>query len=418
MNNARYLLDVDSNQLAVNDHTILERDHAVSSEISFQLLNPDRVNRIVFQNPQMLTADNILKKLQNRELVTGTSYIRFYFPFGSEEGDFIDGERGKLIRFETESSDWSVAQGIVEERHISFVISCYNQKVIQTLFSVYFKCKNIQSYAPLGMTYVYAEIKNVAGIDDVIKVFPIQKRQAIPRIERFFSQPTTTGGNSSVHLDWKVSGAKEGHLTPGDKDIFRLPAPSFDVEVNRNLEYRLSIKGNALESAASVNLYVRPPYIALLNYDATARRVSWQTKYSDAVQLSVGERHMTVEENGELEITMPDKPQVVVRANGWLYTEYAALNLQGLTFEKPMLFRSCIRVYPQYTYTRWDWKTGDTIKVEFGFTEDRSVWHTASTLSTGSFEYLSDQPLLGAKLVCTRDDGSVYPVLLLDGEVV
>lgn len=418
LNNCRYLLDVDDNHIAVNDNAILDRDNPVRSELTFQLLNPDRVHQIVFNNPQMLTAETILKRLQNREPVTDTSYIRFFFPYGTDVGDFIDPERGKLITFETESGDWSVAEGVVEDRHISFVISCYNQKIIQTLFSVYFKCRNIQSYAPVGLTYAYAEIKNVAGIEDVIKVFPIQKKPAVPQIQRFISDKTTSGGSGKLRLNWRISGAKEGQMTPGEIDIFRLPAPGVDVAVNRNMEYRLSIKGNALETDAFVNLYVQPPNILQLDYDPATRQAIWRTQYSEALRLTVGTASSFVNESGAMEIQMPAKPQIVLRAQGLLYTEFVALNLLGFTLDKAQFFRSRIRVYPQYIHSKWIWKTKDAKEVEFLFTEDGSVWHKASTVSSGEFEYVSEKPLLGAKLVCTISDGTRYPVLLLEGEVV
>lgn len=426
LNHCRYLLDVDDNHIAVNDHAILDLDNPVKNVLTFQLLNPDRVHQMVFNNPQKLTAGAILKKLQNREPVEDTSYIRFFFPFGTEAGDFIDAERGKLITFETESSDWSVAEGVVEERHISFVISCYNQKIIETLFSVYFRGKNIQSYAPVGLTYVYAEIKNVVGIDDIIKVFPIQKKPAVPQIHRFFSEQTTTGGSGKPRLQWQISGAKDGQITPGGINIFTLPAPGVEVDLNRSMEYRLSLKGNAAETAAVVNLYVQPPDILQLDYDPAARQVIWRTQYSEALQLAVGAAYMSVKERGTMEIQMPSKPQVVLRAQGRIYTEYAALHLQGLTLDKPQIFRSHARVYPHYIHTKWTWRTQDTKEVVFQFTEDGSNWHNAATVSSGEFEYLSERPdkpknpekLLGAKLICTKSDGSAYPVLLLEGEVM
>lgn len=417
LNNCRYLLDVNDNQIAVNDHTILERDNPVRSELTFQFLNPDRVNSFAFTNPHMLTAENILKKLQNREQVTDTSYIRFFFPYGTEEGDFIDAERGKLINFETESGDWSVAQGVVEDRHISFVISCYNQKVIQTLFSVYFKCKNIQSYAPIGLTYVYADIKNVVGIDDVIKVFPIQKKLALPQINSFFSDKTTIGGNEKIRLQWQISGANEGQLTPGEINIFTLPAPGIDVELTRNVEYRLTLKGNELEKAATINLYVSPPSIAYLDYDALTRQVKWAVQYSEARQLAIGTNPVSVEANGELVIQMPEKPQIVLRAQGRIYSQFAALNLQGFTLSKPQIFRSWTRVYEHYTHTRWEWKTTDIAKVSFQFSENGSEWYTASTASSAVFEYVSEKPLHGARLTGSNSDGSEYCVLALDREV-
>ncbi|GAA0134497.1 hypothetical protein YSY43_13370 [Paenibacillus sp. YSY-4.3] len=422
----RYLLDVDDNHIAVNDHAILDADNPVKSVLTFQLLNPDRVHQMVFNNPQKLDAEDILKKLQNREPVEDTSYIRFFFPYGTEVGDFIDAQRGKLITFETESGDWSVAEGVIEERHISFVISCYNQKIIQTLFSVYFRCKNIQSYAPVGLTYVYAEIKNVVGIDDVIKVFPIQKKPAVPQIHRFFSDKTTTGESGQLRLQWQISGAKDGQITPGGINIFTLPAPGMEVDLNRSMEYRLSLKGNALETNAFVNLYVQPPDILQLDYDAAAKQVIWRTKYSEELQLAVGTVYKPVNENGSMEIEMPAKPQIVLRAQGHIYTEYATLHLQGLTLDKPQIFRSYVRVYPHYIHTKWTWRTQGVKEVVFQFTEDESSWHNTAIDSTGEFEYLSVRPdkpkipekLLGAKLICTKSDGSAYPVLLLEGEVL
>jgi len=418
LNNFRYLLDVDHNQISVNDHAILERDNPVKSELTFQLLNPDRVNPIVFNNPQMLTAENILKKLQNREPVTETSYIRFYFPYGTAQGDFIDEERGKLINFETESGDWSVAEGIVEDRHISFVISCYNQKIIDTLFSVYFKCKNIQSYAPVGLTYVYADIKNVVGIDDIIKVFPVQKKLAVPQINRYFTQQTTASANETTRIQWQISGAKEGRITPGEIDIWSIPAPSVELKVARDMEYRLGLKGNGLETTAVVNLYVRPPNIQQLFYESINKQVSWSVQYSENQQLILDQGSQFVDRTGKLSIQMPKKPQVALRAEGYIYTEYSALNLQGLTLDKPQEFRSRIRTYAQYVYSKWEWRTQEVKGVLFQISEDGYVWRDASSVYSGSFEYVSAKPLFGARLQCTKRDGSQYPLLMLDGGVM
>lgn len=418
INNLKYLLDVDDNQIAVNDHAILDHDHPVRSQLTFQLLNPDRVNQIVFSNPEKVTSETILKKLQNGEQVTGVSYVRIYFPIGNAEGDFIDEERGRLMTFETESGDWSVADGMIEEDQISFVISCYNQTILQNMFSVFFRCRNIQSYAPIGMTYVYAEIKNVAGIHNVVKVYPIRKKPAVPQINRLVSNRTTIGTSGTVRLNWQISGAKEGLLSPGEINILQLPAPGVDVVLNRSMEYRLSLKGNGLDADASLNLYVHPPEILQLDFDPAVSQVTWRTQYSDELELTVGKTKTSVEKEGTRNIQMPDKPQIVLRGHGLLFTQYGALNLQGLTLDKPQLFRSWIRVYSSYIYTRWEWKTIDCTKVVFMFTEDGSLWHEASILTSGEFEYVSSSPLLGAKLVCTKKDGTTYPLLWLDGEGV
>lgn len=417
INNCRYLLNVDDNRITVNNHTLLDHDQPARSNLTFQLLNPDRVNQIEFYNPRKLTSEAIVQKLQNHEAVRDTSYIRFFFPCGEGEGDFIDEERGKMIEFEMESGDWSAAEGIIEDGYISFVISSYNQKILGNLFSIYFKCRNIQSYAPLGLTYVYAEIKNVVGIQNVTKVFPIQKIPAPPHIKRFFSNKTTLGPSGTIRLNWEISGATEGQISPGNMSIFQLPAPGVDVALNRNLEYRLALKGNGLESDALINLYVLPPDILQLDYDPGASQVIWRTQYGDDLQLAVGTVTTPVNNSGTLKIKMPDKPQIVLRAHGDMYTEYAALNLQGLTFDPPQQFRSQIRVYTHYIHTKWEWETQGTKTVSFQFTEDGSVWHEASVVGTGQFEYVSETPPLGAKLMCTQNDGTSYPVLQLDGEV-
>lgn len=417
LDNCRYLLDVDDNHIAVNEQTILGRDNPVRDRLTFQLLNPERDSRLIFNNPQMLTAEAILKKLQDREPVGDTSYIRFFFPYGNEQGDFIDAQRGQLITFETESSDWSVAQGIVEDGHLSFVISCYNQHVIETLFSVYFRCLNIQSYAPTGLTYVYADIQNVVGIQDVIKVFPIQKTPAVPQINRFLSDPTTIGVGGPIRLKWQTSGAGEGQLTPGETNIFSLPAPGMEVELNRNMAYRLSLKGNGLETDAIVNLYIHPPEITQLDYNPSTRQAIWQSRYDNPLQLGLGTAWTPVDQSGKQEIEMPDKPQIVLRAEGRIYQEAAGLNLQGLTMDKPQRFGSRIRVYADYVQCKWTWVTQDVGNVSFQITEDDLFWYTASTATSGTFEYVSKFLLLGARLTCTKSDGSPYPVLLLNGEV-
>ncbi|MNJ52825.1 hypothetical protein D3C77_481800 [compost metagenome] len=227
-------------------------------------------------------------------------------------------------------------------------------------------------------------------------------------------------------MQWQISGAKDGQITPGGVNIFTLPAPGVEVDLNRSMEYRLSLKGNALETDAFVNLYVQPPGILQLDYDAAARQVIWRTQYSKALQLAVGTVYKPVNEKGTMEIEMPTQPQTVLRAQGHIYTEYAALHLQGLTLDKPQIFRSYVRVYPHFIHTKWTWRTQDTKEVVFQFTENGSNWHNAARVSSGEFEYLSERPdkpknpekLLGAKLICTKSDGIAYPVLLLEGEVI
>lgn len=414
-NKCRYLLDVSHNYIEVNNHSTLDRDNPVKNELVFQFLNPDRVNSVVFTNPQMLSAEAILKKLQNRELVAETSYIRFFFPFGNGVGDFIDEERGKLINFETETDDWSVAQGIIEDHYISFVVSCYNQRVIKTLFSVYFKCKNIQSYAPVGSTYVYADIQNVVGIEDVIKVFPIQKKPAQPQINSFRSFQTTTSRNEAVTLRWETSGVKEGKLNPGEIDIFSLPTSSHKVNVDRNMEYELTVKGDNFERSSSVNLYLQPPNITQLDYDGNTRLVKWAVQYSEAQQLAIGAGATAVDRSGEMVVSsMPAKPQITLRAEGYLYRQFAALNLLGYTLGSIQQFRSWTFEYSQYTYTRWQWATKDLSNVKLQITEDGMQWYIASLLSSGAFEYVSTKPIAKAQLTGNQADGSAI-CLVLDG---
>lgn len=419
--NCRYLLDVEDNHIAVNDHTSLERDNPVRSELTFQFLNPDRANEIIFHNPNQLTSEAILLKLQNREAVTDTSYIRFYFPCGTDVGDFIDSARGKLITFETESGDWSVAEGFVDDRHISFVISCYNQKIIKTLFSVYFKCQNIQSYAPVGLTYVYADIKNVVGIDDVITMFPISKRPAVPQINRFFSNKTTVTGSGKLSLDWQISGAKEGLLTPGEIDIFKLPARRVEVVPNRSMAYRILLKADEAESEAVVNVYEQPPEILQMDYVHATTQLTWRTQYGDEQHLAIGvpADWLKIDESGTKNIPIPTKPQVALRAKSLLSQSgtirtYSALHLQGISLDKPQLFRCSYRLYMNYSYYKWIWTTQDTKDVTLQISNDGKVWNNASTVNSGEFEYVSDTILYGARLVCTHSDGSAYPVLVLE----
>lgn len=417
IDNCLYLLDVDDNHIPVNEQVSIERDNPVKGALTFQLLNPDRVHNIIFKNPKGITAEVILKKLQNQEPVDDVSFIRFYFPYGDTEGDFIDVERAKLMAFQTESSDWSVAEGIVEERHISFVVSCYNQKIIESLFSVFFKCKNISSFAPVGLTYVYAEIRNVIGIENITKIFPIQKQLAHPEINRFFTNKTTIGGIGKTLLEWQISGAEKGQLTPREIDVLRLPAPSYEVEIIRNMEYKLSVKGNGYESNAFVNLYVMPPKIKQLDYDVSTRQVIWDTLYGTAIQLSVGGVKSAVDQTGRLEIQMPTVPQLDLRAMGKYYTEYSSLNLLGLTLEKPQIFRSRVRVYEQYVQTKWTWQTQDVSAVELYFKDADAQWFKASNVSSGVFQYVSEKPILMAKLICKKPDGQCYPELFLNKEV-
>ncbi|WP_458122377.1 hypothetical protein [Paenibacillus sp. Z6-24] len=417
LDNCRYLLDIDNNCIAVNEQVSLGHDNPVRDQLTFQLLNPERDHRLVFDNPLMLTSEIILKKLQDRETISDTSYIRFFFPCGDEQGDFIDVQRGQLITFETESGDWSVAHGVVEDGYLSFVISCYNRYVIETLFSVYFRCLNIQSYTPIGLTYVYADIQNVVGIQNVIKTFPIRKTPATPQINRFFSDPTTIGAEGTVRLEWQTSGAGEGQLTPGRTDIFSLSSSGMKVELNRNMAYHLSIKGNGLDTEAFVNLYVHPPEITQLDYDPSTRQAAWQSRYNNPLQLGIGTAWTSVDQSGKQQIVVPDKPQLVLRAKGRIYREAAGLNLQGLLLDKPQRFESRIRVYADYVHSRWNWITQDSQNVLFQITEDNVFWYTASRDASGTFKYVSELPLLGARLICTKSDGSPYPVLLLNGEV-
>jgi|GEM_PF-2784495 len=416
-NKCRYLLDVANNTIEVNDHTILDHDNPVRNELVFQFLNPDHVQSIVFNNPKMLSAETILKKLQSGEKVVDTSYIRFFFPIGKDVGDFIDEQRGFLINFETESDDWSVAQGIIEGNYISFVVSCYNQKIIKTLFSVYFKCKNIQSYAPVGSTYVYADIQNVVGIEDVIKVFPIQKKLALPQINSFTSIKTTTSRDEAVTLKWQTSGVAEGQLNPGETNIFSLPTASLNVKVNRNIEYRLTVKGNNLERAESINLYLHPPRINRLDYDPATRMVKWDTQYSEAQQLAIGTSVTKVDAKGELEVaSIPASPQLTLRTEGYLYAQVAALNLLGYTYSSTQLFRSWTSQYSQYSYTKWQWETKEISDVKLQITEDGTLWYDASTLSSGEFQYVSDQPILKAQLLGKQSDGTAFCLVLDGGE--
>lgn len=416
LDNCRYLLDVDDNRIEVNEPTLLKRDYPVRDRLTFQLLNPERASRLVFDNPAKLTAEQILNKLQAREPVSDTSYVRFFFPYGDGQGDFIDAQRGQLISFETESGDWSVAQGVVEDGFLSFVVSCYNRYVIETLFSVYFRCLNIQSYAPAGLTYVYADIRNVVGIENVIKVFPIQKTAAVPQINRFFGEPTTVGVAGPVRLNWQIRGADKGQLTPGEIDIFSLPAPGTDVALSRNMSYRLSITGSGSETDAWVNVYVQPPEIERLDYDPSTGLANWHSRYDNPLRLGLGNEWSAVEQSGSLQLALPVKPQLTLRADGRFYREAVGLNLQGLTLERPQRFRSRIRVYAGYVQSRWTWVTQDAATVSFEITEDGLLWHAASADASGTFEYVSDAPLPAARLVCTKSDGSTYPILRLEGE--
>ncbi|WP_322903750.1 hypothetical protein [Paenibacillus campi] len=424
LDNCKYMMDVNENVIAVNAHTTLTKSNPVKNRLTFQLLNPERAKEIVFNNPDQLSAEDIVKKLQQGESVANTSYIKFFVPYGERERDFIDVERAKLLSFTTEGEGWSASQGVIfkdedsNQPYMSFVLNCLKQTVIRTLFSLYFHCDNIQSYAPPGQTYVYAEIQNTVGIKDVTKMFPIQKVAAKPRIHKFFSAKTTLGGaaHDEAKLEWAISGAERGELSPDEVDIFSLAAPVLQVTPGRSRQYHLSVKGSGLTTNAYINVYTRPPEVQKLAYDRNQQHIVWQTDYSDTVQMKVDHVQTTVALLGSSPVSLEGKSQAVLKVTGYLYTELVGVALKGYTLEKPQYFSSRMRLYAQYTHTRWSWKTDAIDQVTLQFTEDGWTWYKHTVSATGEFEYVSAEPIVGAKLVCTKADGSIYTTLCLDKE--
>lgn len=417
LDNCLYLMDVNDNRICVNSVDIISKDAPVHSELVFQLMNPDRVHKLAFKNPKLLPAETILKKLQNGERVEDTSYIQFFFPYGDAVEDFIDSERGQLISFETESSDWSVAKGVIIDKHLSFVISCYKQKVIDTLMSVYFKCKNIQSFCPEGLTYVYAEISNVVGINDVIKVFPIQKVTALPQICNFRPIPSTTVLNGEILLKWDVRGARSGHIIPAGVDIFKTPAPEVKVQVKRNISYVLNVEGSDMHIESGANVYVSPPKILSFIFEPKSRNLTWETAYSISTTLKSGSIQKEIEPIGTFILPVGDFPQAVIRAKGSTYTLYKALNLIGLGFEIPQHFDFECQEYPDYYYTTFSWQTKSVNQAELYITLNNDTWYKVSQGISGDFEYTSNNPIVSAKLCLIKSDGTSYPDLILKKEV-
>ncbi|EHQ89891.1 hypothetical protein [Desulfosporosinus youngiae] len=416
VDNCLYLMDVNDNRIYVNTQDIILKDQPVISNLVFQLMNPDRVHNITFKNPKMLTAEAILKKLQNGEGVEDTSYIRFFLPYGSTMGDFIDAERGKLITFETESDDWSVAEGVVEDRHLSFVISCYKQKVIETLISVYFKCKNIQSYCPEGLTYVYAEISNVVGIQDVIKMFPIQKVKAVPQVCRYIPMPSTAGLNEEVTLKWDVRGASSGKILPEGINIFKMPSPELKVHVNRNMSYMLNVEGSGFNIDSAANVYVSPPKLKSFNYDVKSRTLSWESAYSASLTLKTGNIQKDVDACGNFVVPIGEFQQATLKAKGSSYTLFKAISLQGRAFNTPQIFDYECQAYPDYFYTTFTWQTNNVNQGELYISLDNDTWYKVSQVCSGDFEYTSNRPVVSAKLCLTQSSGNRYPDLVLKKE--
>ncbi len=422
--NVDYMLEINESVITVNDYTALGKSNPVQSELTFQLLNPARAQPIKFNNPDHLSADQLMQKLKKGENIAGASYICFYFPYGDQEQDFIDVERAQLMSFETENSDWTVSKGVIDHDQISFVVSCYDQTVIRTLFSLSFYCRNIQSYAPPGQTYVYVKVQNVIGITDVTKVFPIQKIRIKPQIHQFYSPRTTFGmGDDRLTLKWKISGADRGKLSPDELDIFSLKLPAVTVRADQTQQYQLSLQKGAYGTEAYVNIYKYPPVVQKLEYDPVAQQVIWQTLYSHAVQMRIDRNPVTLDANqnhlpasGTTGIELSGKSQVVLRASGYLYEELVGVSLIGYTLEQPCYFSSRIRRYEQYTHTCWTWRTRQHVSVTLQFTEDGRLWYPHYVDNQGEFQYVSVQPIVGAKLEIRDADGNGYTELHLDGE--
>src|SRR5690606_11792782 len=169
------------------------------------------------------------------------------------------------------------------------------------------------------------------------------------------------------------------------------------------------------ERSSSVNLYLQPPNITQLDYDGNTRLVKWAVQYSEAQQLAIGAGATAVDRSGEMVVSsMPAKPQITFRAEGYLYRQFAALNLLGYTLGSIQQFRSWTFEYSQYTYTRWQWATKDLSNVKLQITEDGMQWYVASLLSSGAFEYVSTKPIAKAQLTGNQADGSAI-CLVLDG---
>jgi len=423
--NGEYMLEIEESVIIVNDHTMMGKSNPVQSELTFQLLNPVRAHQIMFNNPDRLSADQMMQQLQNGEKVSGASYICFYFPYGEQAEDFIDMERAQLMSFETENSDWTVSKGVIDQDQISFVVSCYDQTVISTLFSLSFYCQNIQSYAPPGQTYVYVKIQNVIGIPDITKVFPIQKIPIQPYIHQFYSPQTTFGtNNDQLTLKWKISGADRGKLSPGEVDILSLKTSTVNIPADQTQQYRLSLQGGVYGAEAYVNVYKHPPVVQKLEYDPVAQQVIWQTKYSHAVQMKVDRTPVTLNTtqtdlpaSGATGIELSGKSQVVLRARGYLYDELVGISLTGYGLGQNYSFSSWIRKYEKYTHTCWRWKTEPNVNVTLQFTEDATVWYPPHQVDhQGEFQYVSVHPIVGAKLGIRATDGNGYTELCLDRE--
>lgn len=406
----QFVLDLDHNEISVNERNQIDQINVTESNFSFQLLNPSRFNKIVFENINNYDSVKILELLQKKEKVKGTSYINFFFPIGENEQDFIDMSNAKKINVHTENDKWSVSQGTVTAGFFNIVVSCLDKTELNELLSVYFRFDNIISYAKIGQTCVYVNIVNVIGITETTKVFSISKRVSLPKVHKFLSEKTTFKPDQQTELAWKISNDNYAVLQPGNIYVSeRAKLNQLTVDVNKNTEYQLSVYSGMNHDSASVNVYISPPKIEGFSYDPKTSNVSWSTKYASTITLYTDKKEVLLEQSGTKIITIPANKQIALMVTGYEYSEYVVIQLEGLLKFNQCSFEMNIKTFERFVITAWNWHTTAVNSLTFQFSEETDSFTTlycASTDLNGSFEYVSKNLLLNSSLFCESKEGA------------
>lgn len=405
INNQDYLFDIDSYDLYVNENTVLSKENPKFNSMNFQLLNPYRTKAMSFINEAHLTADQIADKFKKREVVTGTSYLQFFFPIGNSLNSFVDKENGEKISFEVETGDWSVSRAVVEEDMISFIVSCENEFVIENLWSISFICNNIISYAPIGFTYVFVRFYNIVGIKKDTKFFSIHKIAAKPEINNFYCDKSTVGMNGTTTFHWDTSGAENGKLIPGDYNIDLMKTNSMKTNVNRSDSYILSIKNGHFSDSMFSNVYVVPPEIKNFQIDYNEGMIIWDVLYSNDVYIENEE----VDIKGKKKVDLSKNSFLSLYCKGYKYDLKKSVYICNSNHSEIKQYEVQIKKFDKYNIYNWIWDTKNLKSVQLLLCEGECEYVSVEDCS-GEFEYMSASDSIYTVLRCLKNDNTSYDV--------